>query len=71
MERYGEREKEREAESTVIMFGLGLPAGSFPLRSRQECQECCMRRKRKELRRGGETEEDDWKEKKAKKEVER
>ena len=40
------RETESEAKSTVIMFGLGLPAGSFPLRSQQECKECCMRRKK-------------------------
>lgn len=52
------------------MFGLGLPAGSFPLRSQQECQECCMRRKRKEWRRGGETGEDDGKERNAKKDEE-
>lgn len=49
-------EKEGEAESTVIMFGLGLPAGSFPLRSQQESEECRMRREKKrrgEENRGG------------------
>lgn len=41
----GMKEREKEAESAGIMFGLGLPAGSFPLRSREECEECCARKK--------------------------
>lgn len=57
-----------ETESTVIMFGLDLPAGSFPLRSQQECKECCMRRKREKERRGKGGGDDDVKERNAKKE---
>lgn len=50
------------------MFGLGLPAGSFPLRSQQEFQECYMRRKRRKERTRGENRDDDVKERKAKRE---
>lgn len=48
------RRRARGRESTVIMFGLGLPAGSFPLRSQEECEECCMRRKKEGAEERGE-----------------
>lgn len=59
-----------QCERSVIMFGLDLPAGSFPLRSQgqEECKECCMRRiLRKAQRREGGGGDDVKEEKRGKK----